>query len=69
MWRRRLVLLNGPCAVQKNVGGGVDNGLSALFVPPLMSRMSFHDFRTCYKHFSAGLPGLADHMYSRAQAV
>lgn len=58
MWEQRLVLLSGPCAVQKNVGGGVDSGLRAPFVPPITcfdAHAYLFTIWTCYKYFSPGL--------------
>lgn len=65
MWGRRLVSLNGPCAAQKNVGGGADSGLRA---PPL----AFFDAHVCVftilDVFEILFCG-AGHFYSCAQAV
>jgi hypothetical protein len=58
MLRRQLVLLSGPCAAQKNAGGGVDSGPKA----SLYTLLACFNAHLClftilgrYKFFSAEL--------------
>ncbi|KAG2747835.1 hypothetical protein P692DRAFT_20875165 [Suillus brevipes Sb2] len=62
---RRLVLLSGPCAVQKNVGGGADSGLRALPLAFFDAHICLFTILDVFEILFCG----AGHVYSCAQAV